>query len=122
MVAAFIDSSENMTLGVSPWQKATAPASGAAGSKAGAAVAQNALDDVVVRPRPVPMFAQLPAVDDIPHQVQGVGIVVVQEVEKEFRLAPGGAQVNIGNPEGAPVRGADLGHGRFPRGCAHAWE
>ncbi|WP_428248016.1 hypothetical protein [Ferrovibrio sp.] len=45
MVAAFIDSSENMTLGVSPWQKATAPVSGAAGSKAGAAVAQNALDD-----------------------------------------------------------------------------
>ncbi len=45
MVAAFIDSSENMTMGVSPWQKATAPASGAAGSKAGATKAQNALDD-----------------------------------------------------------------------------
>ncbi|MEL3890366.1 hypothetical protein V6B08_08825 [Ferrovibrio sp. MS7] len=45
MVAAFIDSSENMTLGVSPWQKATTPASGAAGSKAGATKAQNALDD-----------------------------------------------------------------------------
>lgn len=45
MVAAFIDSSENMTLGVSPWQKATTPASVAAGSKAGATKAQNALDD-----------------------------------------------------------------------------
>ena len=45
----------------------------------------------------------------------------IQEIEQEFRLAPGSAQVNIGNPEGAPVRGLDFVHGRVPVGCGHAW-
>ena len=35
-----------------------------AGAVAG--LAQDALDHVVVRARPVPMLAQLPAVDDVP--------------------------------------------------------
>ncbi|MCY1515463.1 hypothetical protein D9M68_500510 [compost metagenome] len=87
-----------------------------------ARLAQDALDDVIVGAGPVPVLAQLPAVDDVAHQVQGVRIVVVQEVEQEFRLAPGGAQVNIGNPEGAPVRRVDFVHGRVPKGCGHSWE
>ncbi|KAG0758409.1 hypothetical protein G6F22_019653 [Rhizopus arrhizus] len=89
-------------------------------ARAVARLAQDALDDVVVRARPVPMLAQLPAVHDIAHQVKGVRIVVVQEIEQEFRLAPGSTQVNIGNPESTPVRGSDFVHGRFHVGCRHA--
>ncbi|MNT92390.1 hypothetical protein D3C72_2336650 [compost metagenome] len=90
--------------------------------RAVAGLAQDALDDVVMRAWPMPVFAQLPAVHNVAHQIQGVRIVVVQEIEQEFRLAPGSAQVNVGNPEGTPMCGADLVHGRFHVGCRHASE
>ncbi|MOA30716.1 hypothetical protein D3C78_1518240 [compost metagenome] len=88
--------------------------------RAVAGLAQDALDDVVMRPWPMPVLAQLPAVHDVAHQIQGVRVVVVQEIKQKFRLAPGSAQVYVGNPEGTPVCGADFVHGRFHVGCRHA--
>ncbi|CFP04455.1 Uncharacterised protein [Bordetella pertussis] len=82
-----------------------------------ARLAQDALDHVIVGARPVPVLAQLPAVHDVAHQVQRVRIVMVEEIEQEFGLASGRSQVNVGNPQRAPMRGMDLGHGRFHSGC-----
>jgi len=79
-----------------------------------ARLAQHLLHHVVVALLPVPRLLQLPAVDDVADQVQGVGLVVAQEVEQEGGLAAGGAEVDIGNPDGAVAlvhrvlrRGAD---------------
>ena len=54
-----------------------------AGSLAG--LAQQLLNDVVVGLRPVPAGAQLPSVDDVADQIDGVGIVVTQEIEQLAR-------------------------------------
>ncbi len=47
-----------------------------------AALAQKLLDDVVVLLRPVPAALQAPAIDDIADQVERLGVVIAQEVEK----------------------------------------
>jgi hypothetical protein len=57
--------------------------------------AQQFLDDVVVRLRPVPAGAQPPAVDDIADQVDRVGLDMAEHIQDEMRLAPARAQVQI---------------------------
>jgi hypothetical protein len=43
----------------------------------------------------------LPAVDDVADEVKIVGLVVPQKVEKIVGLAAGGAQMDVGDPDGA---------------------
>ncbi len=63
--------------------------------------AQHLLHDVVVRLRPVPAFLQLPAVDDVAHEVEVFRLVVPQEVEQIRRLTTARAEVDVGQPDGA---------------------
>ncbi len=64
-----------------------------------ARLAQQLLHHVVVRLRPIPAGFQLPAVDDIADQVDRVGIVITQEIEKAVGLAAARAEMNIGNKQ-----------------------
>ena len=68
-------------------------------ARALARLAQQLLHHVVVMLRPVPAGAQLPAVDDVADQVDGVGIVIAQKVEKLVGLAAARAEMHIGNKE-----------------------
>ena len=63
---------------------------------------EDLLDHIIVRLRPVPSVPELPAVDDVAHQVQGVEFRGPDEVEQEFGLAAPGAEVDVGN-EDRPV-------------------
>ena len=75
-------------------------------ARALARLAQQLLDDVVVRLRPVPAAAQLPAVDDVADEVERLALGAAQEVEQRVRLAAGRAQVQVRDPEAAeaPIR------------------
>jgi hypothetical protein len=64
-----------------------------------ARLAQQLLHHVVVRLRPVPAALELPAVDDVAHQVQGATARRAQEVEQGRSAASRGAQVQVGNPD-----------------------
>ncbi|NJZ82794.1 hypothetical protein GO280_01406 [Ralstonia solanacearum] len=66
-----------------------------------ARAAQHLLHHVVVRLRPVPAAAQLPAVDDIADEVQRVGRVVLEEIQQEVGLAARRAEVDVRQPDGA---------------------
>jgi hypothetical protein len=66
-------------------------------------LAQDLLHHIVVQLRPVPGAPQLPAVDDVAHQVQRVALDVAQEVEQRLRLTPRGAEMQIGDPDGADI-------------------
>ena len=72
-----------------------------AGALAG--LPQQLLHDVVVLLRPVPAGLQLPAVDDIADEIDGIGVVVTQEVEKLAGLAAARAEMHIGNKEGTKL-------------------
>ena len=72
-----------------------------AGALAG--LAQDLLDDVVVRLVPVPGLAHPPDVENVADQVQVVGLGVPQEVQEKVGLAAAGAQMDVGNPDGAVV-------------------
>lgn len=66
-----------------------------------ACLAQHLLNEVVVRLRPEPVHLQRPAIDDIADQIDRVGIVMLEEVEKALRLRASCAEVNIGDKQGA---------------------
>ncbi len=68
-------------------------------ARALARLAQQLLHDVVVVLRPVPARAQLPAVDDIADQIDRVGVVIAQEIEKLLGLAAARAEMHIGNKQ-----------------------
>ena len=63
--------------------------------------AQQLLHHVVVGLRPVPLAAQLPAVNDVSHQVQIVAGVGLEELNQGLGLAAGRAQVQVRNKHGA---------------------
>src|SRR5690606_18137681 len=70
-----------------------------------ARLAQDLLDHVVVRLRPIPAIAQPPAVDDVSDQVDGVGVVFPQELEKRIGLRSPGAEMHVRNEEAAIAPG-----------------
>jgi len=51
-------------------------------ARALAALAQDLLDDVIVRLRPIPRPFQAPAIDDIADQIDCLGVVKTQEVQQ----------------------------------------
>ena len=65
--------------------------------------AKHLLHEVVMRLRPIPVRLQRPAVDDIADQIDGVGIVDAEEVEKAVGLRAAGSEMDVGDEEGAKV-------------------
>ena len=65
-----------------------------------ARLAQQFLDDVAVRLRPVPGAAQLPAVDDVADEIERVALDSPKESEQCFSLAAGSAEVQVRDPHG----------------------
>ncbi len=72
-------------------------------------LAEQLLHDVVVALRPVPAGLQLPAVDDVADEVDGFGVVVLEEVDDQLVLAAPGAEVEVRDEQG-PVMGGLLWH------------
>ena len=83
-------------------------------ARAVANLAQQLLDDVVVRLRPVPAAAQSPAVDDVADQEESVGVVVAQEIERQLGLAAARAKMKIGEEDRPVAPGRVVG---FCQGC-----
>jgi hypothetical protein len=50
-------------------------------------LAQQLLHHVIVKLRPIPGGFQLPAVDDVAYEVDGVGFVKAQQIEQLVSLA-----------------------------------
>jgi hypothetical protein len=71
-----------------------------------ASLTQQFLYDVVMRLRPVPPGAQLPAVDDIANEVDGVGLVMTKKIKESSGLAPFGAEMHVGKKDGSKSAGA----------------
>ena len=68
-----------------------------------ARLAQDFLYDIAVRLRPVAAAAQRPDVDQVADQIEGLELMVAEELEQGFRTASARAEVDIGNPAGAMV-------------------
>ena len=75
-------------------------------ARALAHLAQELLHDVVVRLRPVPGAAQLPAVDDVADEVERLAFHVPEEREQLAGLAAGCAEVQVGDPDRAHAQAA----------------
>jgi len=74
---------------------------------------QQLLHYIVVGLGPVPAFLQPPAIDNIPNQIQGVGVVAAQEVEQALCLTTRCSKVQVGNPDRTVAFDIDIVvHGR----------
>ena len=60
---------------------------------------QNLLYDIVVALLPIPVLAQLPAINDISDQIELIGFIVLQEVEEKLCLAARRAEVDVRYPD-----------------------
>jgi hypothetical protein len=49
--------------------------------------------------RPIPMFLELPSINDVTHKIDSFRCVIFKEVEKIFGFALSGAKMYIGNPD-----------------------
>jgi len=77
-------------------------------ARALARLAQEFLHHIVVRLRPEPAGAQLPAVDDVADQIDQVGVVPAQEVEETLGLAAAGAEMHVGDEQRTILANARL--------------
>jgi hypothetical protein len=64
--------------------------------------------------RPVPVCPQAPAIDDVTNEVDRIGVMEAQEVEKKLRLASPGTQMYVGKEEGPKVSRAAFSHNVHP--------
>ena len=78
-------------------------------ARALASLAQQFLDDVVVRLMPVPGAAHPPDIDDVADEIEVIGLGRPQEIEEKLGIAALGAEVNVRYPDRA-VTVASLGH------------
>jgi hypothetical protein len=69
-----------------------------------ASAAKQFLHHIVVGLRPMPTPAQLPAVNDVAHQIKRLAGVVLEKVEQGLGLKPGRAQVQIRDEHRAKFR------------------
>src|SRR5262249_40520105 len=67
-----------------------------AGTLAG--LAQDFLDDVVVLLRPINSATQRPDINEIPHYVERVEIVLAKKIEQRCGIAAPLAQIGVGDP------------------------
>ena len=80
-------------------------------ARALAALAQQLLDHVIVRLRPMPGTAQPPAVDDVADQIDRIGIVIAEEIEQELRLGRLRAEMDVRDEQRAEFAGCVASHG-----------
>ena len=80
-------------------------------ARAFARLAQEFLNHIIVRLRPVPALFQLPAINNIADQINTLRFVVRQKVQQGVRLTILRTQMDIGQPQGAVV--FDLGYRRL---------
>src|SRR5947209_809905 len=81
-------------------------------------LAQQLLHDVVVKLRPIPSGPELPAVDDVAHQIDGLGFVMAQEVEKLLGLAAARSQMDIRQKQCSNPPRASRHSFKHPLSCA----
>lgn len=62
---------------------------------------QYAAGHVVVQRRPVPAALQPPAVDDVADEIKRVAAHGLQKIQQQRRVAAGGAEVGVGDPDRA---------------------
>ena len=74
---------------------------------------QDLLHHIIVGLGPIPAVPELPTVDDVAHQVEGVEFGGLYEIEQEFGLAPLCAEVDVRN-EDRPVSVFIVHHHRSP--------
>jgi hypothetical protein len=74
-----------------------------------ASAAQQLLNHIVVSLGPIPFAAQLPAVDDVAHEVQVVTGVGFEEFDQSFGLASRCAQMQIGDKNSAVMHPVLMG-------------
>ena len=68
--------------------------------------AEEFLHDVVVRLRPIPRGAQRPTVDNVADEIDRLGFVTAEEVEKLVGLTAACTQMHVGDKQRAkPSRG-----------------
>jgi hypothetical protein len=75
-----------------------------------AGLPQKLLDNVVVGLRPVPGSAQPPAVDDVADQVDGLGLMMAQEIDQELGLGRLRPEMDVGDEERSEAAGFVAGH------------
>ena len=71
--------------------------------RAFARFAEQFLDHVVVRLRPIPVAPQVPQVHNVADQIQPLAVVAFQKLQYARCVAMPGAEVQIGNPDGFAV-------------------
>src|SRR5262245_18528540 len=72
-------------------------------ARALARLTQQLLHHVVVELRPIPARLQLPTVDDVADEINGIGLVMAEEVEEAAGLAAFGTEVDIGQKQRADL-------------------
>ena len=65
---------------------------------------QYAADDISVRLRPEPFLLEPPAINDIPDQIERLGIVVFEKITERVGLTALGAEMDIGNKHRPIIR------------------
>lgn len=63
--------------------------------------AEQFLDDIIMRLRPMPAPLEHPAIDHVADEIPLFGVMMLEEIEQPFGLAGVPAEVHIRNPEGA---------------------
>jgi len=70
--------------------------------------AQDFLDHVIVRLRPIDPATQRPHIDQVSDHIKGFEFVSAEEMQQGFSFTPAGAQVDIRDPAGAvSLHGSD---------------
>src|SRR5271165_5711692 len=80
--------------------------------RAAADLAQEFLDHIVMRLRPVPAGAEAPAVDDVPDQIDRVSLDMAQHIQDKMGLAATRSQVQV-RQEQRPVTVDLVGLGQW---------
>ena len=65
-----------------------------------AALGKHQFHDPLVDRRPVPAAVQQPEVEDVAHQIEVLGIMVFEKIQKIVAVSVAGAEVEVGEPDG----------------------
>jgi hypothetical protein len=65
-----------------------------------ARLAQDLLDDIVMRLRPEPGAFEPPAIDDVADQIEIIALVMLEEIEQQLGLAAARAQMHVRDEDG----------------------